>query len=475
MRRFKTVLGSSAVACAVCLGAVVPMAVASTTPATPVSAQLAEAQGGVLRDWEAERVSDGLYLDRIVGDANGATTVVIVTPGTEDRSLYPRVGGLVGGHDATVIDYPESFGPVIGGRTDHLLPFFAPGYDESKDAAIAGNLAVIEQITKLDLYLDDDGPRVVYTGYSQGADALGDAAEQGRDFLLAQNATVVLVSDPRSPWGVKAWAGGQPLLTPILAALGIENNGARDPESTGEVPVVSVIIVGDPVAHWQWQWLRPVSSLLVNAAGFATIHSGAGADNYSDLDRLELLDTLAGVDGNSEYQIYDARHPLALLAAMLFEGIGVEIDDETIDRWDAAAEVFYPVVAPTPDNAAVSVQRPAATGETGEDSENGGEPESQDLGADLDEVASGDEDAHEDGPADRLSSSADDGDTDRGEGGGTPATTPSASTPAPEPEPTVTDEPDESSEQSDPETEPESETEPDLEVESASTDTDEAA
>lgn len=458
MRRFKTVLGSSAVACAVCLGTVVPMAVASTTPATPVSAQLAEAQGGVLRDWEAERVSDGLYLDRIVGDANGAPTVVVVTPGTEDRSLYPRVSGLVGSHDVAIIDYPESFGPVIGGRTDHLLPFFAPSYDESKDAAIAGNLAVMEQITKLDLYLDDDGPRVVYTGYSQGADALGDAAEQGKDFLLAQNATVVLVSDPRSPWGVKAWAGGQPLLTPILAALGIENNGARDPENTGEVPVVSVIIVGDPVAHWQWQWLRPVSSLLVNAAGFATIHSGAGADNYSDLDHLELLDTYASVDGNSEYQIYDARHPLALLAAMLFEGIGVEVDDETIDRWDAAAEVFYPVVAPTPDNAAVSVQRPAATGGTVEDSENGGEPESQDLGSDLDEAESGDEDAHEDGPADRLSSSTDD-DEDRDDDGRVSATTPSMSTPAPEPEETATDEPDGSSAQGDPETEPESEAE----------------
>ncbi len=108
------------------------------------------------------------------------------------------------------------------------------------------NLAVMAAFADM----GEGRPFVVYTGYSQGADALGDAAENPRtydnDFFVPGKDMVVLVSDPRSPWGIKAWLDTMPWLKPIVeAAGGIDPNGARDPEAT-KIKVVSVIIVGDP-------------------------------------------------------------------------------------------------------------------------------------------------------------------------------------------------------------------------------------
>lgn len=360
MRSMKSVPGrsllvGSALACALCLGVVSPTAAATTAPL--VSTQIGGDRGGLVRNWEPDEKGGELYLDRVVDGLDGRAVVIVVTPGTDDTGLYPRVGGMVGDHDAMIIDYPEAFAPVASGRSGDLLPFLAPTYEQSKSVAIGKNLAVMELISALGL--GEEGPRVVYTGYSQGADALGDAADLGRETLLEQDAVVVLISDPRSPWGIKAWAGEQPQLTPVLDVLGIENNGVRDPAATDGVAMTSVVVAGDPVAHWQWQPDRPLASLLVNGAGFLTVHFGLGPQNYGDLDRLDRSATYDSVDGTTEYQIYDARHPVALLGGALAEAVGVEVSEEQLDAWDAEADRFYELSVPGPDNAAVPLKAAA--------------------------------------------------------------------------------------------------------------------
>lgn len=118
---------------------------------------------------------------------------------------------------------------------------------------------------------------------------------------------VVLVADPRSPWGIKAWLDTMPWLKPFVAVAGIDANGARDPEATGKIKIVSVIVVGDPVSNFQWVAYRPVTSLVVNAAGFLTIHSGNGPHTYGDVERLG--DPTEYTSGNTTYLVYDAAHP----------------------------------------------------------------------------------------------------------------------------------------------------------------------
>ncbi|WP_423131061.1 hypothetical protein [Gordonia malaquae] len=54
------------------------------------------------------------------------------------------------------------------------MPFFAPSYDESRDIAVDRNLQIMEAFQNADRV-------VVFTGFSQGAEALGNAAEIAAD------------------------------------------------------------------------------------------------------------------------------------------------------------------------------------------------------------------------------------------------------------------------------------------------------
>ncbi|WP_226995658.1 PE-PPE domain-containing protein [Gordonia phthalatica] len=226
-----------------------------------------------------------------------------------------------------------------------MLPFLSPTYDKSRSIATANTLTVMEA-------LKDADQVIVYTGFSQGSDALGNAAEQAsKDGLLGDNVTILLVSDPRGPWGVKSKLANTPFATPLLSLIGVTNDDARNPADTGDTKVVHVIVQGDPVAHTQWDPMRPLSSLLVNAAGFVTIHSGTGKYTYARLDNLEHVKTLQSEDGNSTYEIYDTYHPLALLNAMVFEAFGIPVSDAQMQAWDRAAEAFYPTQEITADNA----------------------------------------------------------------------------------------------------------------------------
>ncbi|AVM01686.1 PE-PPE domain-containing protein [Gordonia iterans] len=350
----RTRLAAATLACGLCLGAAAPQAFAADLPQNEAVQQIFQdlIDDDVLRSWAPGTTPTNDLLAKVI-DEDAGPAIVIVTPGTDDTGLHPRIDRIVGTRDAAYIKYPESFGPIIAGRSDAALglPFLAPGYVKSRTVAEQNNLAVMEA-------LKDYGGVVVYTGYSQGAEALGNAAEQGKD-ELGPNTLILLVSDPRSPWGIKGWAKDLPFsdlwVTPGLGLLGVDNDGARDPGDTGEVNVVSVIMRGDPVADWQWKWHRPVSSLLVNGAGFLAIHS-PGDGPYGHLDCSENKQgvvlvrnegcapkILTSADGNTTYAIYDTYHPLALFNALLYDAVGIKYDTKDLERWNTYAEAFYPM------------------------------------------------------------------------------------------------------------------------------------
>ncbi|WP_345312766.1 PE-PPE domain-containing protein [Gordonia alkaliphila] len=346
----------AAVSCALCLGVAAPMALATTPAPTAAQSSLETliADGTVTWEPGGTDTAPSAKLENLI-KAGSAPTVVVVTPGTDDTGLHPRVDGLVGPNDAAYVNYPESFGPIITGKADTALglPLLAPGYQSSADVATAGNLAVMAA-------LQNYGGTVVYTGYSQGSEALGNAAEQAAEQgKLGENSVIVLVSDPRGPWGLKGWAGDLPLgnvwLTPILGVLDIDNNGARDPGKTGDAQVVAVIVAGDPVADWQFRWYRPASSLLVNAAGFLAIHSQADGQ-YANLDELGEPTVMYSADGNTTYLVYDTEHPLALVNAQLYDALGIDYDADDLARWDRQAELFYKLDTPGTENTRGGVQ-----------------------------------------------------------------------------------------------------------------------
>ncbi|QHD84914.1 PE-PPE domain-containing protein [Gordonia sp. JH63] len=362
MNGFRRTLRASTVGCALCLGMVVPMALPATAAAAPaLSAETLDTidelnDDGVFRPAEPD---DGLgpdWLSTTFPHVNG-DTIVVVTPGTDDGSMYPRIRGLRAGRQTLVIDYPEALGPLISGRSGAILPFFAPSYDASRDVAVDNNLKVMRAFAQQ----TDGPPYIVYTGYSQGAEALGNAAEVAvgqPNGIDVDNSMILLISDPRSPWGLKAWADNN-VAGSVFELFGAESNGARDPGATGDdLPVVSVIVVGDPVANFQWRTLRPVSSLLVNAAGFIAIHSGLGEENYGNLiDYTTAPTTMKSRDGNTTYVVYQPKHhPLTLVAMILNDAVGIKPSEADLERWDAVNNAFYPLVTPIESNAAVPVE-----------------------------------------------------------------------------------------------------------------------
>ncbi|MFW0796569.1 hypothetical protein AAFP30_22385 [Gordonia sp. CPCC 205515] len=311
---------------------------------------------------DTAQVIQGLKDDGVVYDATDAAntrdhfgthpsdTIVVITPGTDDGTLITRSAPMMGKRTTLVVNYAQSFWPIIAGKSG-TSPLLSPTYDASKEAAETANLEIMRALHGA----DGAHPFVIYTGYSQGADALGNAAETAWDEgLLDSDSMIVLASDPRSPWGIKSWLATMPLLPQIATAIGVESDGARDPAKTGDAEVLSVIIVGDPVSNFQWVWYRPVSSLLVDLAGFLTIHNGMSNQTYGDID--DLGDPTLLKSGNTTYAIYDGRHPLALLVALVYDELGIAYTDADLDRWDQAAEAFYPLQRPTVENAAVPVQ-----------------------------------------------------------------------------------------------------------------------
>ncbi|MFZ2242483.1 MAG: PE-PPE domain-containing protein, partial [Gordonia amarae] len=297
-------------------------------------------------------VTDGTDRANRVGPRDDGT-VMVVTPGTDDGNLGERIKRTVGQRQTLIVAYPESLWPFVGGKSSPVPPL-ADTYDTSKRIAINRNLAVMRKLAGA-------GMQVIYTGYSQGADALGNATEkavaQGIDL---SDSKIVLAADVRGPWGIKAAAETIPGAPAVVKRFGITPDGARDPERSSGADVTSTIIVGDPASNFQWQPRRPLESILVNGAGFITIHTGWGAQTYGNLDALGSPTELRSVDGTTRYQVYDARHPLALLRQMVHDRTGLPYTRADLKRWDAEGERFFATEAPSVRNSAVPVTEVSA-------------------------------------------------------------------------------------------------------------------
>nr|WP_223205571.1 hypothetical protein [Gordonia jinghuaiqii] len=332
---------------ALALGTIVPTALATTNVAEVVDALV-----------ESATVYDATQPDNVRDGFGGLPegTVMVLTPGTDDGTLIARNLPVIGDRTTLVVNYPQAFGPIIAGRSGKPS-LLSPSYDVSKAVAMEQNLAVMTAFAGM----GDDRPFVVYTGFSQGADALGDAAEDAFEtgLIPAESTAIILVSDPRNPWGIKAWLATTPVLPELAGLIGIESNGARDPRGTGDVEVTSIIIVGDPIGNFQWVWYRPATSAAVNVAGFLTIHSGNGSQTYGEIDSLGTPTLLTS--RNTTYAVYDAAHPFALLFQLVHDELGIPYSSDDFDKWDRLAEAYYPTHAPTPATAAPGVSVTAGT------------------------------------------------------------------------------------------------------------------
>lgn len=329
---------------------------ATATGAMCFGLAMSAASASMLPPSVQDLIADGVITDDTRTDATTdyfsglpAGTVMVITPGTDDTTLRPRIDNLVGNRPTLLVNYPQSFGPIIGGQSGKF-PLFAPSYDASKKKAEEGNLTVMEAFR--------DDPNVtfaVYSGYSQGADALGNAVEQAvRDGLINPNKSlVVLTSDPRGPWGLKQGLNKFPLVPQLASLIGADIDGARDPADTGAVEVIQIIVTGDPVGNWQLDPLRPVSSMVVNAAGFFGCHSDPAC--YGNLEQYGPPTVYKSVDGRTTYHVYKSEHPLVLVMRNVYEDLGIEYTEEDVERWEKKAQAFYPITEPSVNNSAVPV------------------------------------------------------------------------------------------------------------------------
>ncbi|WP_052960408.1 PE-PPE domain-containing protein [Mycobacterium sp. EPa45] len=359
---------SVAVGCAGCLVLAGPALLSPSGFAQ--AAQTPPTSAGVLNDLKAgshPALSDARISTSstswLIDDLGVPTGAVLVnTPGTDDKTLYPRIDPMRGNLDTAIVEFPQSLFPVVSGQSGAWLPIFAPTYDESVNLAIDHNLQ-----TMRGLQAATDNPYVVYSGYSQGADAVGDATEQAyaAGLLDPSRTQIVLVSDPRSPWGIKQWAAGHPLVSVMADLIGATADGARNPADTGvDLQVTSVIIVGDPVANFQWVWYRPLASLVVDVAGFLAIHSNMGPECYATVDQIEDKELFYSQDGKTTYAVYHAQHPLTQVVEIAAGAVGFHLSDTQVHQLNEFNNWLYPLQQPSPERAAstapVTSTRPTA-------------------------------------------------------------------------------------------------------------------
>ncbi|QKY78718.1 membrane protein [Gordonia phage Gill] len=308
--------------------------------------------------------------------------IMILNNGTGANEGERWAEAWVGNRKAYLVKYDQSFWPAVPTENPDApwlarkIGLFAPTYITSKLGAIDNNLALAKAIHESG---DTEGKTYIWVGFSQGADTLGDSVEQAYAlgyFDHAGNTKVIIVSDPGSPWSIKGWAKDETgILGEIITTLiGIDNNGSRDPAKTGDLAIDQIIVVGDSVANFQWNNLRPVSSLVVGLSGWATLHGGPNPWSSNNLDLRTVENTvgldapvyLYSVEGNTTYRIYDAPHPTAILQAQIERDLGIVRDkngngtneDEFVARvmkLDPKYQKWYEIEKPTVDNAHVDV------------------------------------------------------------------------------------------------------------------------
>ncbi|OUC81078.1 hypothetical protein [Gordonia lacunae] len=217
LRRPSGVAGTSLTLAALSLCTVIPTAVASINATTLVHALAAPATVQVA----AQAHTTSLLPNQPPQVAVGHPTrgILAASPAAAD-TLFTRDLPVAGAPRTLVIDHPQSIGPIIasGPRTRAVLS--TEFDDETKERAVQQNLAVMTVIAGLDA----NSPFVVYTGDAQGSG--GPGVPDGGTSLTPPPPTdtdgpvIVLVSDPRGPWSIRAWLETIPLVSALLKSLG---------------------------------------------------------------------------------------------------------------------------------------------------------------------------------------------------------------------------------------------------------------
>lgn len=348
----RSLVASTAVLCVVLLGAVsTASAVHLPEPLKETTSQLPSSLQSLLED---KVVTDGTladdeksYLDMPPG------ALIVVTPGTEDLNLSIRLEKLLGNHPVAIVEYDESFWPVMSGKSGAWLPIFAPTFDASRRQAVAQNLKVMRVLQ------GEDAPTgVLYTGYSQGAVALGDAVEAAAlEGLLGEKDHIYLTSDGRGPWGILPGLQKMPFMSLALLALGVSPDGARSPVDLGDVRVTDVIVTADSIANFQWKEDRVEESIFINILGYVVCHGGPVC--YGGLEQHGPPTYLESVEGNVTYEIYHSLHPVTMLYLRICNLVGVTCSKTGIAAVDWLSQAWYKIEPPTIKGAAVPVQAPS--------------------------------------------------------------------------------------------------------------------
>lgn len=301
-------------------------------------------------------LSQGIVTDGTASDAEASYlgvppgTLVVVTPGTEDLQLYTRLSKLLGVHPVAIVEYSEAFWPVMSGKSGAILPIFAPTFDTSRRQAVAQNLTVMRALQ------DDTAlPYVLYTGYSQGAVALGDAVELAYlEELLDDNDHIYLTSDGRGPWGIMPRLQEVPFMSLALLLLGVSPDGVRNPADMGDVRVTDVIVTADSIANFQWKDSRVEESIFINILGYVVCHGDPLC--YGDLAQHGPPVYLESVDGNVTYEIYHSLHPVTMAYLRICSLLSLPCGEVEIAAVDWLAEAWYKIEPPTVRGAAVPVR-----------------------------------------------------------------------------------------------------------------------
>lgn len=282
--------------------------------------------------------------------------MVIAVPGTDDSSFTARNLGILGQREAYRLVYPEAAGPFIGGRAGFFLT--APSYSESVDIGVVNLVESLRQINEQ----SPEGERksIILTGYSQGSRVvyLGakEAIEKG---YLNEDDLIVFVSSPGGPWGLATQADRSPFVSALARLVGFQT-GVDDPSALGDVPSEQHVIVGDSVGGQVFNPLRPVSSIVVLAAGHL-MHSSLTSQSYNNLDELGKPTVYKSVNGKMTVYVYeDVHHPLTLATELIVSrlsfGLAAMSEAQKV-RLDRFVGRVFPLTPLTEQNAGIGLAK----------------------------------------------------------------------------------------------------------------------
>lgn len=317
-------------------------ALASAGPA------LASAQVDNLTDVTQTDNAKDWYPDR-------PNAMVVGVGGTDDTNFTARSLGILGNREAYRLDYSESAGPFIAGRSGTLF-LLAPSYAESVDG---GRDDLVEALRQLNEQAPEGGRKsIILTGYSQGDRVVYEAAviaiEKG---YLNEDDLIAFYSSPGSPWGLATQADQYPFVPQLAGLVGFKS-GIDDPGRLGDVPSEQHVIVGDSVAGSLFNPLNPVGSLAVIVAGHL-IHSSLTTQSYNNLDELGAPTIYKSPDGKMTVYVYEnVHHPITLATETvvgMLSGGKIQLGDEQKNRLDVLNNTWAPVTPLTEDNAGIKL------------------------------------------------------------------------------------------------------------------------